>query len=77
MNIRCKFMVVEVVKQQDARVLRLAATNAKDGDNDDWSQWTPSGHFEIQVTSPGMFAQIDRANPGDFYYLDLIPIIPL
>lgn len=70
---RCKFQVADISKDEgyDNRVLRLQACVNDDGDNQDWSKWTPSGSFEMTVTNEAAFEKIDALKPGDIFYIDL------
>ena len=72
--LRCKFCVSSIATEEDRRTLVLQATNQKDGDNQDWSQWTPSGELKIVVTNKAAFEKIDAMKRGDYYWLDLSPI---
>lgn len=69
--LRCKFKFQQVTKLDNARVVQLSASNEKDGDNEDWSKYTPCGDLTITVTNESAFEQIDQMNPGDHYYLDI------
>ena len=72
--LRCKFRVESITREGSGRRLRLSASNQKDGDNKDWSQWTPSGSFEIYVSNQSAFPQIDAMNPGDHFWIDVAPV---
>lgn len=72
---RCKFKVEEVTRFENSRRLKLVATNKVDGDNKDWSKWTPSGHLEISVTNVDAFPRIDSLSVGDCYWIDINPVI--
>lgn len=58
MTVRAKFMVtsVEMFSQpSDSGSVKLGATNTKEGDNTDWSKWTPSGSIQMHITNPPAF----------------------
>ncbi len=74
MNLKCKFRLDEVTKYQTSRRVKLTATNSKEGDNVDWSQYSPSGTFEIMVTNQAAFPQIDNAKIGELVYINLISV---
>ena len=69
--LRCKFRVDQIIREGQGRRLTLTASNQKDGDNKDWSQWTPSGQMSIYVTNPPAMEKIDAMNPGDHLWIDL------
>ncbi len=71
---RCKFRLDQIIREGVGRKLRLNAANQLDGDNKDWSQYTPSGSLEIYVTNPAAFPKIDAMNPGDHFWIDIKPI---
>lgn len=79
--LRCKFRVASIEKHNEgdeyneARNLRLEASNETDGDNHDWSQWTPSGELMMWVTNPSAIQQIDGMSIGDHYYIDISPVV--
>lgn len=72
--LRCKFRIEQIIKEGTGRHLKLCASNQTDGDNKDWSQWTPNGKFEIYVTNIATFEKIDALNPGDHFYIDMTPV---
>lgn len=72
--LRCKFRVEMISKEDTGRQLRLSASNEKDGDNKDWSQWTPSGKLELFITNQSAFPAIDAMNLGDHFWIDISPI---
>jgi hypothetical protein len=68
MKVRAKFKCESVTKFENGSQVKLRATNQKDGDNQDWSQWTPAGALEMTITNPpaeNAFA------PGKFYFVDI------
>lgn len=72
--LRCKFQVFEVAKQSGGRRLKLSACTTTDGDNKDWSKYTPSGNFEIFVTNEAAYERIDALKAGDLFFIDLTPV---
>jgi len=73
---RCKYRVDSVTVENDgeARDVRMSACVDKDGDNVDWSRWTPSGSFQMWVTNTDAFPKIDALKYGDLFYIDLSPV---
>jgi len=58
MTVRAKFMVSSVEMYStpsDSGSVKLSATNTKEGDNVDWSKWTPSGSITMMITNPVAF----------------------
>lgn len=72
--LRAKFKVESISREGTSRRLRLIASNQTDGDNKDWSKWTPSGNLELYISNEAVFSRIDAMNPGDHFWLDLSPI---
>lgn len=72
--LRCKFKLREVSRHEHGRRVVLTASNQTDGDNTDWSKWSPSGELSIQVTNPTAIERIDAMTIGDHFYLDLSPV---
>jgi hypothetical protein len=72
MNVRAKFKCESVTKFETGCQVKLRATNQQDGDNQDWSQWTPSGSLEMTITNPP--AETSFA-PGRFYFLDFSEVM--
>ena len=74
MKTRCKFRVESVTRFASAyEQIKLSAVY-DDGiskENASFAASTPSGALEITVTNP---AVIGKFVPGDYYYLDLIPV---
>lgn len=71
---RCKFDVVQIIHEHQGRTLVLSACNSTEGDNQDWSKWTPSGEFKFHVTNENAFSKIDELVPGDLFWIDLTPV---
>lgn len=75
--IRCKMRVQEVVHSLDenAKVsnerVTLSAVYGKEGTaNADWSKWTPSANFTIQINNPAAFNKLSK---GGFFFVDFLP----
>jgi len=47
-------------------IITFRATNKSDGDNMDWSKWTPTGSISMTVTNPEAVAAFEV---GSFYRL--------
>lgn len=74
--LRCKFRLIEVNKTEYGRALKLSASCEKDGDNQDWSKYTPTGELSFTVTNEAAFEKIDALKPGDHFYIDINAIEP-
>lgn len=72
--LRCKFCVAQITREGQGRTLVMSASNQKEGDNLDWSKWTPNGQFSIHVTNKAAFPTLDALNPGDHLFIDLTPV---
>ncbi len=74
MKTRCKFQVQKVTRYQGTwEEITLSAVYANSGASTEdlsFAAATPSGTLTINVTNP---AVVGKLNPGDYYYLDLIP----
>jgi hypothetical protein len=74
MKVRAKFFVnaIEMYSAPaDSGSVKLLATNQKDGDNTDWSKWTPSGSVQMMITNPTAFEFFKDAMKGNKpIYLD-------
>lgn len=58
MNVRAKFHVSSVElfsSPSDSGTVKMVAGNDKEGDNTDWSKWTPSGSVQLHITNPIAF----------------------
>jgi len=72
-GVRAKFEVQQTKDVKWARQtepvleVTLGATNRKDGDNKDWSKWTPSGTLTMQITNP---EAAKFFTPGKLLWLD-------
>ena len=73
MSLVCKFQVDSVTPSEDAssRTLKMSACVSGSEDNDQWSKWTPSGSFEIEVTNENAFPMLDDMVQGKEYFLRL------
>lgn len=73
--LRCKFKVSAVQKDgESGRAVTMNATNSTEGDNKDWSQYTPNGTLQFYVTNPAAFPKIDALKPGTLVWLDITPV---
>lgn len=77
-KVRAKFFVtgIELFEQPTGSgKVKMTARNSKEGDNTDWSQWTPSGSVEMYITNPVAFdffkKALDNKTP---LYVDFAPI---
>src|SRR4051812_44984809 len=76
MHLRCKFRLDSVTRFASQRNLKLTASNQKDGDNKDWSKWSPCGALELTVTNEAAFEQIDKAQIGGCFWIDINAVEP-
>ena len=70
--LRLKMVAQSVAQEAGAseRVVLLASTTT-DGDNKDWSKWTPSGNLTFQITNPDAQGKIQ---PGAVYFVTIEPV---
>lgn len=58
MTVRAKFFVNAIEQYAapaDSGSVKLVANNSKEGDNKDWSMYTPSGSITMMITNPTAF----------------------
>lgn len=58
MKVRAKFFVNAIEQYAapaDSGSVKLIANNSKEGDNKDWSLYTPSGSIQMMITNPPAF----------------------
>jgi hypothetical protein len=71
MAVRAKFRVDHIDQYgpqfNDQATVVASATNVKDGDNKDWSKWSPSGQLTLSITNPDA-AKFFR--PGQVLWVD-------
>ena len=74
MNIRAKFQVESVTIHTHGEAVKMNAV-CYDGtaENASFSQYTPTGSFEMSVTNENLFGVF---KPGQEYYLDFTPAEP-
>lgn len=69
MNVRAKFKVESVTLYSYGEGVKMNAVCYDDDDeNKSFSEFTPSGSFEMQVTNKNLFGHF---KPDEEYYLDL------
>ena len=74
MKTRCKFQVGSVERHAYGHeTVKMSAvyggTNTSEEDRS-FAESTPSGHLEFTITNKAVIGNIQ---PGEYYYLDLIP----
>jgi len=78
MKVRAKFKVnaIELYESPDeSGRVKLVATNTKEGDNVDWSKWTPSGEISMYITNPEAFKVFKEAfHAKRLFYVDFSEI---
>jgi len=58
MTVRAKFRVTSIELFESPKGsgnVKLTAGNDKEGDNTDWSKWTPNGQIQLCITNPDAF----------------------
>jgi hypothetical protein len=76
--LRAKLRVSEVLHRKDAdgetsmEIVKLQAVYSTDenSENKQWSTWTPSASFEMQINNPNAFGKLSS---GHEFYVDFIP----
>ena len=64
MTVRAKFFVSAIEQYAapaDSGSVKLVANNSKEGDNKDWSLYTPSGQITMMITNPPAFEFFKQA----------------
>lgn len=72
MSVRAKFNCVSVEPNpggEGVDVL-MRAVIGEEGDNAEWSKWTPTGELTMHVTNP---SAAERFVPGWDYFIDISP----
>lgn len=72
--LRAKFKVDLIAKSVDGRNLSMSPVIGTDGDNQDWSKYTPTGHLGMFITNEAAFDAVDAIKPGDIFWIDIKPI---
>ena len=72
--VRAKFRVtgIELYESPEGTgQVKLAAGNDKEGDNTDWSKWTPCGQITMTITNPDAFKVfMDALHNKKRFYVD-------
>lgn len=76
--LRAKLRVTSVLHRKnaeggtDAEELTLSAVYSNDPENENaqWSKWTPSATFTMQINNPDAFGKLSS---GHEFYVDFIP----
>lgn len=78
--LRAKVRVSEVVHVKNAngeteseRVTLQAVYGPEGSENAQWSKWTPSANFSLQINNPDA---IGKLSSGHEYYVDFTPVKP-
>ena len=72
MQVKAKFVVEQVTKHASGfHTVECHATNKKDGDNTDWSKWTPTGKLTMTITNE---PAVDVFKAGKCVWLTIEPI---
>lgn len=78
-TLRAKLRVSSVMQSKNAdgtigfEVVKLSAVYSDDpeSENKQWSTWTPSATFEMQINNPNAFGKLSN---GHEFYVDFIPV---
>jgi len=77
-QVRAKFRVtgVELYESPEGSGnVKLTAGNDKEGDNTDWSKWTPSGSIQMMITNPVAFKVfVDALHAKKRFYVDFTEV---
>ena len=73
---RCCFVVASVLKTQYDTKLNMHAIKGKQDEKnipnaEVFTEFTPSAKLEISIMNPAL---VDAFAPGEYYYVDLIPV---
>lgn len=78
--VRAKMRVTQVNQSIDAggkveseTVTLCAVYGDKGTENAEWSKWTPSANFTIQINNPGAMGKLSK---GHEFFVDFIPVPP-
>lgn len=79
--LRAKLRVAQVLHSKnaeggtDSETVKLQAvySNDPDSENAQWSKWTPSAQFEMQINNPDAFGKLST---GHEFYVDFTPVEP-
>ena len=78
-TLRAKLRVSSVLHSKasdgstDHEIVKLQAVYSDDpnSENKQWSKWTPSASFEMQINNPDAFGKLSN---GHEFYVDFIPV---
>ena len=72
-SVRAKFVCTAVDGSEQEATVRFEAVTADgfDGENTEWSKWTPSGSMEMHVMNPAVLPYFEV---GKEYYLDITKV---
>lgn len=74
--LRCKVWVQRVTQDKEAdgntasETVELRAVYDNSPENKEWSKWTPSAEFRLQINNPNAFGKLAK---GHEFYLDFTP----
>lgn len=68
-SVRAKFHCNSIQDLGSCVSVKLSAVTSTDGDNKDFTQYTPSGDFQISIDKEAAAAEFFY--PGKNYYLDI------
>ena len=76
MSVKAKFRCDTVTPYyegmaDEGRTVNFSAVIGTEGDNKDWSKWTPFGQLQMNISNPDAFEQFKQ---GGIYYLILEPV---
>jgi len=74
--LRCKMRVNTVTQSKESdgstsqETIELRAVYAAEGENAQWSKWTPCADFKISITNPQAFGKLSK---GHEFFVDFTP----
>jgi len=68
MKIRCKFVCISIQKYVNVETVKMVPVQTGSEENKSFSQFTPAGSFEINVSNTSLFGTFI---PGKEYYIDV------
>lgn len=67
-KVRCKFVCENVTNYEHSKTAKLRAVSGNDGENKDFTQYTPSGNIDVSFTNDAAAAELFE--PGKSFYVD-------
>lgn len=71
-KVRCKFVCEAVTNYEGSKTAKLRAVYGKEGENADFTKYTPNGSIEVMVMNDAPAA--NSFTPGKNYYVDFTEV---